>query len=183
MSGKHENSPQGTPYASIISAAEEYASELDKKRLDALLAMMVAFPELRDGHSIGLDLARIAYAGFLLTGPVLLRVRGACSKCVPPDGFQEEVLLNWRMFVLDPEPRCRLVKGLTLPVPPLMKVSMDRLSNNPFPSAAEAGSVLEEVSNLILWVGRFDATGGEEMVNLATACLLPPAIGGMEHGV
>lgn len=161
-------------YSALIRTAQAYACDNDRARLEYLAATAHVGGLTEDVQdSIDLERLRLAWATHMLTGPILLRM---VSSTMPADRIGNpnvEELLNWRQFVSSPGRRAVLVATIAQsPISALLRTTLvdairmmvaDRRIN-------QASSLISATSQ----VARFDAVGGEEIVNLAVSCLLPP---------
>ncbi len=159
-------------YSTIIHAASEYAPGLDLGRIDEVWGILRLCPHLQDRNSPTLDFSRTAYAVFFLTGPALLRVRGTVPGLLDVTS-RAEAVLDWKRFSQDPDAHYAAIDELSTPLAPMMRmVLLDAMR------ALMIGSDTLPISikSAMLKMGRFDAAGGRQMVDLAVTCLLPPVI-------
>ncbi|HZV81203.1 MAG TPA: hypothetical protein VFF53_03440, partial [Geobacteraceae bacterium] len=156
-----EISPNGS-YSTIICAASEYASDLDLGRISEVWNILRLCPHLQDGNTPTLDFSRIAYAVWFLTGPALLRIRGTISG-ISDVGSKAEEILDWRRFSQDPDTHYTTIDELSIPLEPMMRmVLLDAMRA----LMIQNSTLLLSVRSAMLRMGRFDAAGGRQMVDL-----------------
>ena len=161
-------------YDSMVRTAGTYAHQLLLQRL----AEARGIDRTVDyGRRRAMD--RLCYATHLLTGPVLLRISSAMLPSTTVSGRLIEQALCWPRFVANPAQRHDVVRELAKsPVSTLLRVTLlDLIRMLQFGDPA-----FDRISSLVLsamsQVGRFDATGGAEMVDLVVSCRIPPVVPG-----
>lgn len=174
----------GTWYQEMIVVAAQHVTPENQFRLRWLFDLVQVPPdsETSEYESLGLDWARLVYAGHVVTGRSLLRVLCAGAPAFHVPAHRLESMLDWRQFVSDPARRAEHVDHLALsPVPPLFRVTaldiirtMTRGNLN-----ALGNSITSAVSQLT----RLDAAGGYEMTDLMVSCLAPPNVPSPVTGV
>lgn len=164
-------------YETIIDAASKYAPEPELRRIDEIRKILDQVHHLGDGISDPLDFSRAAYAAFILSGASLMRICGEVPGS--PRTARGDTLLNWRRFETSPETHRALVEELLPLLPATMQVAVTTMIGALL--AGKMGPLQEAIRGLMVQVGRHDAAGGSQMVDLAVSCLLPPIVRGIDH--
>lgn len=161
-------------YETIVIAATKYAPSGEYVRISGIRDVLASTPSLRDGASEHLDLSRMLYAAYLLSGQSMLRVLaatdGGYGGYVGREGRIDGVL-DWRRFELDPGSHHAMVSALSEPLPEFRNRILSMLHAV---MSCNREVVTAEIGRLMLEYGAFDAAGGRQMVDVAVVCLLPP---------
>lgn len=161
-------------YETIVIAATKYAPPGEHVRITGIRDVLASTPSLRDGAGEHLDLSRLLYAAYLLSGQSMLRVLAATDGGYSGYAGREgeiDGVLDWKRFEFDPGSHHAMVSALSRPLPGFRDRILSMLHAV---MSCNREVVTAEIGRLMLEYGALDAAGGRQMVDVAVACLLPP---------